>query len=120
MREDAMRKLFTLCAALLVATPAFAEDSIGAFYGHTMEVIGPTGAPHYFHYNPNYTFTEQVNGHVYSGGWRLHGSNICLNYDPPLNTALPGGRRVLIAANKVVDPKVEDTTPRPLLIHIIR
>ncbi|HEY5237294.1 MAG TPA: hypothetical protein VIJ62_02850 [Rhizomicrobium sp.] len=118
-----MRKLLMLCAALLVATPALAKDIIGGFYGHTMKLIGPTGSPHYFHYNSNFTFTEQVNGHAYSGYWRIRGYSICLTYNPPLNIALPEGRCVAIAANKIADVKVAaavDTTPRPLLIHIIR
>jgi hypothetical protein len=116
-----MRNLLTLCAALLLATPAFTKDIIGAFYGHTMKVTGSAGTVHYFHYNPDFTFTEQVNGHIYAGEWRVRGYSICLTYNPPLREALPDGRCTLIAANKYADRKVAaavDTTPRPLLIII--
>jgi hypothetical protein len=123
MREGAMRKLLALCAALLVATPAFAKDIIGNFYGHTMKVTGPTGATHLFHYRPDFTFTENVNGHAYAGHWLVHGYSVCLMYGPPLNQALPDGRCVPIAANHYADKKTilaQDTPPRPLLIHIVR
>lgn len=116
-----MRKLFAVCAALCLSTPVVAKDVIGAFYGHTMKVTAAAGMPHYFHYNPHFTFTEQVNGHTYTGEWRVRGYSICLTYDPPLREALPDGKCTLIAANKYADRKVAavvDTTPRPLLIHI--
>jgi hypothetical protein len=123
MREDAMKKILAVCAALFLATPAFATDVIGGFYGHTMKVTGSAGPPHYFHYNPDFTFTEQVNGQTYAGEWRVRGYSICLTYNPPLREALPDGKCTRIAANKYADQKVAaavDTTPRPLLIHIIK
>jgi len=117
-----MRKLLAICMTAMFATPVFANDIIGNFYGHTMKVTGPTGAAHYFHYRPNFTFTENVNGHAYAGHWLVRGYSVCLMYGPPLNQALPDGRCVPIAANHYADKKVAaaDTTPRALLIHIVR
>jgi hypothetical protein len=120
-RGLAMMRAAAFAAVLLFATPAFAGDVIGAFYGHTMEETGPGGAVHRFRYHPDFTFGENVNGHAYQGHWLVRGYSVCLFYDPPL-AAAPEGRCLPIAAHRYADlspaPQSAQQRPHPLLIHI--
>jgi hypothetical protein len=89
-RKDMRAVLIGLGAALMLAGPALADDSVLASrFGNTTITKDASGNETRLYYSADHTVKVKAGGKETNGTWKIDGGTICLTYANP--AALPAG-----------------------------